>query len=204
MDSLKHLVLATALIAVASLVSERAHALYTPQAALTDALSEDLKFVGKWIPSYSESGRMPVCVYRNSKVVVYQSYCTKNRISAFGTRIHSINPKKGYVTIYAETAKDDDVTKVKRDRYADTHWYMASKTSKKFKFNGALRDFRRFDEALSKDPSPGCITSRTFPLLCKPEYAKESKSWGDPAQAFWDKPTANWYTFINVVTSKVP
>lgn len=197
--------LSTALIVVAAFLSApAANALYTPQEALNDALSDNLQLVGKWIPSYAESGRVPVCVYRGKKVVVYQSYCTKKLIYAFGTRIHSVNPRKGYVTIYAESQKDEDITKIKRDRYADTHWYIASKTNKRFKFKGALRDFRKFDEALSKDPGAGCITSRTFPILCKAEYAKETKSWGDPAQAFWDKPGNAWYRYINEITAKVP
>lgn len=186
------------------LAAPSANALYTPQEALRDAHSDDLKLVGQFVPSYSESGRMPVCVYRGAKVVVYQSYCTKKLIYAFGTRIHSINPKKGYVTIYAESKKDEDITKVKRDRYADTHWYIASKTTKKFKFKGTIRDFRKFDEALSKDPGAGCITSRTFPIFCKAEYANETKSWGDPAQAFWNKPGNSWYSFITLLTNKVP
>lgn len=197
---------AFALIAAlaAILAAPAAHALYTPQAALNDALNDDLKFVGKWIASYSESGRMPICVYRGSKVVVYQYYCTKKRISAFGTRIHSLDPKKGFVAIYAEAVKADDITKIKRDRYSDINWYISSTHTKKFKFHGSTRDFRRFDEALSKDPSPGCITSRTFPLHCKPDSAREGKPWGDPAQKFWDKPTDSWYRYINAITAKVP
>lgn len=187
------------------LFTSQAYALFTPQEALEEALASDLKLVGKFVPSYSESGRIPVCVYRNSKVVLYQYYCTKQRISAFGTRIHSIDPNRGFVTIYAETAKDDDITKVKRDRYADTHWYMSSKRNgSTFKFNGTINDFKKYDLALSKDPSPGCITSRTFPLHCKPEYAGEAQSWGGPAQDFWNKPTDTWYELIRLLNTKAP
>lgn len=167
-------------------------------------MSDNLQLVGKWIPSYSESGKIPVCVYRGNKVVVYQSYCTKKFISAFGTRIHSVNPKKGYVTIYAETTQEDDITKATRDRYSVVGWSVSSKTSKKFKFRGSARDFRRFDETLSKDPGPGCITTRTLPLYCKPEFARDAKSWGEPAKAFWDKPTTSWYQVINKITNSVP
>lgn len=190
--------------AAAVLGPATAHAIYGVQAAINDALSDDLKYVGKFVPHGSESGKRPVCVYRGKKVLVYSSYCVKYKVGAVGIRIHSIDPARGSVQIYAEARDRDDINKVKRDRYSDYGFSIATYDKGTFVFDGSMAKLKAYDTKLALSPGPECQSSRAFPKVCKPAHSGDINSWGDEASDFWNKPTANWYRLINLMKSKVP
>jgi hypothetical protein len=73
--------------------------LYSPQEALSDALSGELKYIGtgRW-PGVERSR---ACAFHNQRVVIVNAYCTLNETQAF--RIDVYSPERGRVRIYAET-----------------------------------------------------------------------------------------------------
>ncbi len=200
MISIARFIIATSII----ICGAQAHAVYGVQDAINDTLSDELKYVGKFVPRYSESGTIPMCLFRGKKVVVYSSYCIKSVTGAVSMRIHSVDPTKGSLTIYAEARDKDDITKVERDHYSDYGFSISTLDNGTFNFNGDLKFFRVWDDTLSKSPAPACIASRAFPKHCNPAHQADVDSWGTPASDFWNKPTPNWYQLINVLKSKVP
>jgi hypothetical protein len=73
--------------------------LYSPQEALSDALSGDLEYIGtgRW-PGVERSR---ACAFHNQRVVIVNAYCTLNETQAF--RIDVYSPERGRVRIYAES-----------------------------------------------------------------------------------------------------
>lgn len=186
-------------------LTSQAHALYTPQEALQDAMSDNLVFVGKWIPTYSESGKVPVCVFRGDKVVVFINYCLKDKIPAFGSRIHSLDPDKGFVSFYAEVEDGLDITKEKRNAYYEVLWRIsARRNGPTFAFDGDTRKMRNFDEGLAKNALPDCIVSYSNPLWCNNGQESHLDTWGTPATAFRKSPGQEWYNHIKKMVSLVP
>lgn len=195
------------LICLLSFTVSTAHAIYGVQEGINDALADaasgDLKYVGKFIPHGSESGKIPTCIYRGKKVLIYSSYCVKYVVGAVGIRIHSIDKAKGALQLYAEARDKDNINKVKRDRYSDYGFSIATYDTGTFNFNGSLKQLKAYDTKMALSPAPACISSRAAPKHCSPAHAGDVDSWGAPASAFWDKPTDNWYRLIDVMKSKV-
>ncbi len=194
----------TLVVSALLLITSQAHAVYGVQDAINDALSDNLKYIGSFVPRYSEDGKMKMCLYRGTKVLVYMYYCSKKSFAAVSLRIHSIDPQKGSLAIYAETAKGGDITSADRAQYSDYGFSVSTFDNGTFIFNGAIKDFRTYDDALSKSPSTACLSSRVFRKHCAPTHQNQVGPWTDGADDFWNKPTSNWYQLVKAMKAKVP
>lgn len=191
----------TLLVAVSA---SQAHALYQIDDAINDALGDNLKYVGAFVPRYSEDHAMKMCVYRGKRTVVFMYYCTSKSVGAESLSIHSVDPKTGSVDVYAEVPVGLDASKVTRASYYDLNFSVSARANDGFFFNANLKQFRAYDDAKSKRPSADCLATKVFPKTCKRQFASAVATWAEPAQQFWNEPKMNWYELVRLMKSKVP
>ncbi|MES3038537.1 MAG: hypothetical protein V4736_11585 [Bdellovibrionota bacterium] len=199
------------LFTVTSLTLSKSWGLYTPNEGLKDLLSEELTYVGKYIPSYSASGKFPACIFRNSKVLVKYQYCVGYTIQAAQVTIHSVNPEKGFVKIYAEGDGDIDVSQMTRKDYFNELWYVDSAIDDpNFNINMTLAGYQKYDKLIVTSNSfDGCVTSgnlTNFPnqTYCYPNHPGQVDIWGQTALEFWKDPGQTWYDVLKLMKTKVP
>jgi hypothetical protein len=183
--------------------------LYTFQEGLSDALSEDLQYVGFYMPYYSDSQKYPVCLFRNSKVLVMSDYCVKEDVPVASFRIHPVDPKKGFALAYAETGLAKDISQVERKDYFPDLWFIASQNQLPyFSFQMDIKAYQQFDAEQINATFDGCIVSQAFAsspkqTLCTKEYSDSFQSWSTEAYAQWQQPSAQWFQFLKMIRAKI-
>lgn len=170
---------------------------YSPQAALADINSGDLKFIGRdLMPGFSQN---KTCIYQNAKVYVLYNHCMANRKEADATDIEVISKQGGTVKFYLEVFTDKKMSKLKRDEYVNGTFSVAySKTKPPGDLNVAkTKDFINSNE----HNGDACFIGLTFKAADKDTRAKcmgdleeKTSEWAPEAESFWANPPQEWYT----------
>jgi hypothetical protein len=184
-------------------------ALYTPQDALKDALSEPLAFVGYYMPKYSESQKYPNCIFKNSKVLVMSSYCVRGNVPAGSVRIHATDASKGYVRIYTEIqSMKQDISTAKRGDYLEFLLSTSARiTEQAWDPNMSAKAYEKWEDVENKDYTQYCVTSQSFKddpysTVCK-DITNELHVWGPHGFAFWQKSDPNWPKLLKKIKAQV-
>jgi hypothetical protein len=183
--------------------------LYSLQEGLNDALSEELQYVGYYMPFYSDSQKYPVCLFRNSKVLVMSDYCVKEDVAVASFRIHPVDSQKGFAVAYAETGLKKDISQAERKDYFPDLWFVASQSQLPyFSFQMSLKAYQQFDAAQIKANFDGCIVSQAFAsspqqTFCTTDYASSLPSWSSAAFSQWQQPSVQWFQFLKMIRAKV-
>ena len=173
-----------------------------PDQALKLALQEPLTYWGQYIPSYSSSHTIPVCVYRNSKVIVKYRYCVSRAVPAVGLRVHFLDHSRRTLEIYAESSQDVDVSTKTRSQYFDDLFYLSmNEDALDVASLHSINDYQKLDEAEVGAKSYGCVTggalgNQANRTVCETKFSKDLKDWTQVALPFWQNPTQNWYLLI--------
>ena len=184
-----------------------AMALYTPQSAVDDALSDHLQLVGTFMPEYSDSQMYPTCIYRGENVMVVSDYCVKDNVPAAKVRVHSLK-NNSYVEIYAETGKNVDVSTVERADYYDVLWSISSQANgSAFNFNMTTDQYQAYDDALVHAQLDGCVTGEGLQSYanhstCSANYTSQTLPWGKKSYSYWRAPSSNWYRLLKALKAK--
>ncbi len=198
------------LIFLASLLSaQSSFALYSPQKALKDAMSEPLSYMGKFIPASSESGLYPDCVFKNSKAIVISSYCVKQNVPAGRLLILPANSSNGYIRLYAEIAGDKDISQAKRNEYLSTMFYSAVVRPQNTPEIGmTFAQIKKWNEEETGDYSSYCVTSKSHQALPNSTFCKNvpatSVAWSKASAKFIDKSDPNFVALLLQIKSQVP
>jgi hypothetical protein len=194
------------LLLTAVLFPMSAFALFDAEKAISQALSEKLVYLGSYIPTWSASGTIPSCLYKNSKVLVLSNYCLKRDIPAASIRIHSKNYNEGHVNIYAEGTAGGDASEQVRSDYFDPLWRLSSDPNDNgFRFDLTPSEYRKYEEVESSSPLRGCLTSDHFQdSLCAVGYESELDSWGKASIEFRKSPSKNWYLLLKTLKNSIP
>ena len=206
---MKSLLLFSGLFLSLQVFSLQAFALFNPEQAIHEAVSEPLEFIGSYIPNYSISGKYPNCVFRNSKVYILSSYCVKGDVGAASLRIHSVKPELGYMEIYAEGTVSKDVSEMTRQDYFDGLWYIASNPGDdNFDFAMPVSKYQNYDELQVTKPFLGCDvgnSSQGYPhgAICSKGFEVEGATWADAAVQYRNQPNNEWYALLKTIKEKV-
>jgi hypothetical protein len=179
-----------------------------PDQALKLALQEPLTYWGQYIPSYSSSHTIPVCVYRNSKVLVKYRYCVSRAVPAVGLRVHFLDHSRRTLEIYAESSQDVDVSSKTRSQYFDDLFYLAmNEDALDVASLSSVAEYQKLDEAEVGSKSYGCVTGGTLRdqphrTLCESQFSKELKNWTEAAWPFWQSPSADWYELLKLLKGR--
>ena len=174
-----------------------------PQEAINLVLSEPLQYVGSFFPRDSESGKIPSCLYRNSKVTVLYDYCTKSESLALGLTIHSNDLSRGNIRMYAE-GSGRPVSQLERPEYLRYFWKIIVRpNSKGYRADLSAKEYSDYYEVQSQDQTLGCFIAEVMNhqgtyLNCFNEFEKQLASWGPSANVFWQKPSGEWYQMQKV------
>jgi hypothetical protein len=177
--------------------------------SLAVALSEPLALVGTYIPSYSQSQSIPVCLYRNSKVLVKSTYCVSRNVPAAEVTIHWLDGSRSQFSFYAEGPEENDISQQSREKYFPDFWNLSSKDDKVDLNNINIKDYEKYDEASVSSANYGCVTSgalKSSPSysVCDSTDAARLKSWVKQAYPFWKSPETNWYHLLKRLKTLTP
>lgn len=195
---------------VGMLSSQASFALYTPQKALKDALSEPLTYMGKFIPSTSESGLYPDCVFRNSKVIVISSYCVKRDIPAGRLFILPAKASEGHVRLYAEISGGKDISEATRDEYLeDFHYTAVIRPQKLHDLGMTFEQIKYWSENETSDYSRMCVAANSQKAQpnstnCKGMPTVAAKDWSKAAYRFLTVSDPNFARLLRQIKSQVP
>ncbi|MES2964507.1 MAG: hypothetical protein V4760_11495 [Bdellovibrionota bacterium] len=200
---------AIALIFSLTLLSSVSFALYTPQEALTDALSEPLTFVGYYMPKYSESQKYPNCLFKNSKVLLMSSYCVRQNVPAGSVKFHATDPSKGYVRIYTEIQNPNkDISTAKRADYLEFILSTSVRiTEQAFDPSMSVKAYEKWEDIENKNYTKYCVTGQSFKdqpysTACA-DITNELHVWGPHGFKFWQKSDPKWPKLLKALKSQI-
>lgn len=172
---------------------------YSPQNALADINSGDLKFIGREL--MPGSGQNRTCIYQNAKVYVLYNNCMGNRKEAPATDIEVISKKGGSVKFYLELfdTGGKKMSKLTRDEYKKgTFSVVYTKTP----VPGNLNVSKMVDYVKSNEINGNaCFIGSTFKAqdmnskaTCIGGIEDKVSDWAPSAESFWKTPPQEWYT----------
>lgn len=170
-----------------------------PQEAMELILSEPLSFVGMFYPANSESGKIPSCLFRNSKVTVMYTYCRKRETPALGMIVYSATPERGHITLYAE-GSGAPVSQLHRSQYEQFMWkFFSRRNAEGYSPDMSAKAYADYyDNKEIYNYQLGCHVweqygSSQLRAGCTEAYQQQQKPWLADAVSFWKSPNANWY-----------
>ncbi len=160
---------------------------YSPEAALADLNSGELKFVGRdLLPG---SGQNRTCVYKNDKVYVFYGNCMSNKKeSVMDMRIVANNGES--IHFYMEDFKGRAPSTMKREEYSGTWRVSYNKVERPAQMN--MSQVKDYVEAIESSIT-GCWVS-SDKADCYGELKAQLSDWGPAAENFWQKPSNEWYS----------
>lgn len=172
---------------------------YSPQNALSDINSGDLKFIGREL--MPGSGQNRTCIYQNAKVYVLYNNCMSNRKEAPATDIEVISKQGGTVKFYVEmfNTGGKKMSKLTRDEYkSGTFSVVYTKTPPP----GNLNVKKTIDFVKSNEINGNaCFIGSTFKAhdmntkaTCIGGEVDKVSDWAPSAESFWKNPPQEWYT----------
>jgi hypothetical protein len=176
----------------------REEALLEPVEALELVQSEPLKYVGSFYPSNSESGKIPSCLFRNSKVTVMYTYCRKSEAPALSFTVYSNVTERGNIRFYAE-GNGRPVSQLDRQEYVQYMWkFLARTNTPGYRSDFSAKEYSEYYDREIKDYHLGCYIWEQYghPDLkakCVAPFDAQSDSWLPGAVQFWHEPPAAWY-----------
>lgn len=174
---------------------------YSPQAALADINSAELKFIGREL--MPGSGQNRTCIYQNAKVYVLYNNCMANRKEAPATDIEVISKQGGTVKFYLEIfSSNKKMSQLKRDEYAKGTFSVAYTKTKP---PGVLNVSKTMDFLKSNEINGNaCFIGSTFKAsdkntkaTCMGELKEKASDWSPSAESFWQNPPQEWYATQN-------
>ncbi len=172
--------------------------LMTPSEALKLANSEPLKYIGKYIPSDSVSGKIPSCVFRNSKITLIYHYCTKSEAPALSLTIHNRDNSKGHVKFYAE-GDGRPVSQIHRNEYEQYFWKVyANPNSPGYSHDFSAEKYSSYYTSMLAARMFGCYVTEYVgqpgvAVSCTANYKDQQKKWEPQSLVFWKQPPKSWY-----------
>lgn len=170
---------------------------YSPQNALADINSGELKFIGREL--LPGSGQNLTCIFQNAKAYVLYNNCMANRKEAPATDIDVISKKGGAVRFYVEMFDTDKkMSQLKRDEYTNGTF---SVSYTKTKPPGVLNVAKTIDFVEKNNNNyNACFIGSTFQAsdktakaTCMGELKEKSSEWTTSTESFWLNPTQEWY-----------
>ena len=171
---------------------------YSPQEALADLNSENLKLVGKDFMPGDE--KIQSCIFQNSKVYVIYEYCTKNRKEAEATSITIISKTGGETSFFLQNsdAVKKPASKAKRSEY-DLSWTVTSKSTTPPKSNNVsgIKDYVN-----ASADSNFCLIGKSLNITdgakpkCNEEVTGDKDKWMKEAESFWKNPPESRYSTL--------
>jgi len=171
---------------------------YSPQAALADINSGDLKFIGRdLMPGF---GQNRTCIYQNAKVYVLYNHCMGNKKEADATDIEVISKQGGTVRFYVEIFDGvKKMSQLKRNEYVNGTFTISHLKTKP---PGVL-NVQKTKEFIKSNEINGnaCFVGSDFKVSdmntkanCMGELAEKTSDWAPSAESFWKNPPQEWYT----------
>ncbi len=171
---------------------------YSPQSALADINSGDLKFVGRELmPGFSENKS---CIYQNEKVYVIYNHCMADKKEYEATDIEVISKQGGKVRFYLEVfddGKKNNSELLRNDYDKGTFTIEYSKTLPP----GDL-DVAKTQEFINKNNTNmnSCFMGLDFKIadkntkaVCMGEVENKTSEWAKNTESFWQDPPQEWY-----------
>ena len=199
---------------------------YSPIEALADVRSGPLQHIGTTV--WPGVFQIPSCVYRNSRVIVIDVYCTTKEINTFSILV--LHPERGRVRIYAEAQAP--ISTIDRSRYQQ--WTLDSEDPPPAgRISPALSTSMNLDQLLAWEQQrnklylPGCWvehwSARDFPAgtsagvigafaerqaasgqgKCRRKGREVAKEWAALAPRLSDPPPA-WYALVKTFRALAP
>lgn len=165
---------------------------YSPEAALADLNSGDLKFVGRDL--MPGSGQNRSCIYKNNKVYVIYGNCMSNKKeSVMDMRIVSESGES--IHFYMEDFKGRNTSSMKREEYSGSWRVTYNKVDRPKDMT--MSQVKNYVESIESSTT-GCWVGGDSAAPAKADCFGELKSklsdWGPGAESFWQKPPADWYS----------
>lgn len=171
---------------------------YSPQNALADINSGDLKFIGREL--MPGSGQNRTCIYQNAKVYVLYNNCMASRKEAPATDIEVISKQGGTVKFYVEIFDaGKPMSKLSRDEYKKGTFSVAfTKTPPPGNLNvSKMVDYLKSNEINGN----ACFLGATFKAqdmntkaACIGQLEDKVSDWAPSAESFWKNPPQEWYS----------
>lgn len=170
---------------------------YSPQAALADINSGELKFIGRdLMPGF---GQNRTCIYQNAKVYVLYNHCMGNKKEADATDIEVISKQGGTVRFYVEIFEGSKkMSQLKREEYVKGTFTVSHLKTKP---PGVL-NVQKTKEFIQSNENNGnaCFIGSDFKASdmntkanCMGELADKTSDWAPSAESFWKNPPQEWY-----------
>jgi hypothetical protein len=176
---------------------------YTPQAAIEDASSSPLKFVGWAILPGSDT--VGSCVFSNDKAYVIWHLCSKSKKEMPAFSLDIISYEGGKVNFYVENSEKVEKTKgntskLLRSDY-DANWAVSFIQTPEPKMDMNLIELKNYLNSYGRPAiSKGdCFAGGMFQklnLVCRNGAAGLEQIWGEPAKEFWTEPGESYYELI--------
>lgn len=173
--------------------------MYSPQSALADINSGELKYVGRDL--MPGSGQNRTCIFQNAKVYVLYNNCMSNRKEAPATDIEVISKTGGTVKFYVEmfNTGGKKMSKLTRDEYKNGTFSVSyTKTPPPGNLNvSKTKEFLKTNEINGN----ACFIGSTFKAhdlnqkaQCIGSLSDNTSEWAAPAESFWKNPPQDWYS----------
>lgn len=165
---------------------------YSPEAALAELNSGELKFVGRDL--MPGSGQNRTCIYKNDKVYVLYGNCmSSKKESVMDMRIISANGES--IHFYMEDFKGRPTSAMKREEYAGTWRVSYNKVDRPEQMN--MSQIKNYVEKIDSSTT-GCwvggeSSNNSTKADCFGELKNNLADWAPSAESFWHKPTNSWY-----------
>jgi hypothetical protein len=171
---------------------------YSAQRALRDVLSGELEYIGtgRW-PGIE---RLRACAFRNQRVMVVNTYCSRQEQPAF--RLEVFSPDRGRVRIYAET-RGAVSARQRRDYF--TFMVEGSPPPSAAARIPALSLHMRYEELRSYEQQrydaflPSCFAGEQNQRAvggCLGALEPRRDEWAAEHQAFLAQPNDDWYAVV--------
>ncbi|MFT3926650.1 MAG: hypothetical protein QM778_29165 [Myxococcales bacterium] len=177
--------------------------LYTAEAALDDALSESLEYVGTG--QWHGTERTPACVFRNARVFVVNVYCTPQDAQAVQFEVFS--PLRGFARIYAESkglvsgqARASYFTFMVENEPAP----RAGSVLGPLRLAMSFAELRAYDERRYSAFLPACYVGTKFDqgqLGCLGALKARAPEWAERNRAFVQSANGAWYSLVRTMRS---
>lgn len=178
-------------------------AILTPQSALAEINSGNLKFVGRDLMPGSDKNRS--CIYQNDKVYVIYNNCMSSRSEAPATDIEVISKANGgkmtfYLEIFRDNGNKKPMSKMVRDEYKSGTFrltYVNTPTPPK---NMNVSQIKQYLSD-SQDNRNACWMGSDFESAnmntkaqCLETPSTTYNNWAPSAESFWKNPPQEWYS----------
>lgn len=171
---------------------------YSPQKALADINSGELKFIGREL--MPGSGQNRTCIYQNAKVYVLYNNCMASRKEAPATDIEVISKEGGSMKFYVEIFDaGKPMSKLNRDEYKRGTFSLAyTKTPPPGNLNvSKMVSYLKSNEINGN----ACFIGETFKpqnvntkAACIGGIENKVSDWAPSAESFWSNPPQEWYS----------